>query len=178
MEFLALKWDVVVKTDNNPFTHLLSTAKLDVTGHRWLAALSEFWFSLKYRPGVGNQDGDTLSRRPYATNIGQKSLIHLPLEGVLAVCQRIEHWHKGATGAKAMGVTPARVQRYYCDLTQVRRQELPQLTRENMRRDQHEDPLGSLIKKSLSVQVPQMLLSSYIEGAKVVHKEIAGCRKL
>ena len=53
LEFLALKWAVVdklsdylygakfeVRTDNNPLTYILTTAKLDATGHRWLAALS------------------------------------------------------------------------------------------------------------------------------------------
>uniref|UniRef100_A0A8C5LZN7 ribonuclease H n=1 Tax=Leptobrachium leishanense TaxID=445787 RepID=A0A8C5LZN7_9ANUR len=80
LEFLALKWAVVdklkdylygaefvIKTDNNPLTYILTTAKLDATGHRWLAALSGFQFSLKYRPGVNNRDADALSRRPYTT---------------------------------------------------------------------------------------------------------------
>ena len=52
-EFLALKWAITEKfrdylyggsftvlTDNNPLTYILTTAKLDATGHRWLAALS------------------------------------------------------------------------------------------------------------------------------------------
>ena len=54
LEFLALKWAVtnkfhddlyghrfVVVTDNNPLTYVLTTAKLDAVGHRWLAELSE-----------------------------------------------------------------------------------------------------------------------------------------
>lgn len=65
------------------------------------------------------------------------------------MCQVVEHHHKGATGAEAVGVTPAGVPRYYCDVTQVQSQELPQLTKEDMRRDQWEDPLGSLVKKAL-----------------------------
>ena len=53
LEFLCLKWAVsekfhdylygnqfLVCTDNNPLTYVLSSAKLDATGHRWLAALS------------------------------------------------------------------------------------------------------------------------------------------
>ena len=65
LEFLALKWAVtdkfkhylygakfVVYTDNNPLTDVLSTAKLDATGHRWLAALGAFDFSIKYKPGI------------------------------------------------------------------------------------------------------------------------------
>lgn len=47
LEFLALKWAVVnrlreylygaefvIKTDNNPLTYILTTAKLNATGHR------------------------------------------------------------------------------------------------------------------------------------------------
>nr|KAG5686713.1 hypothetical protein BaRGS_020239 [Batillaria attramentaria] len=77
LEFLALKWAVcekfkdylygaefVVFTDNNPLTYVLSTAKLDATGHCWLAALAAFKFSIRYKPGINNTDADTLSRMP------------------------------------------------------------------------------------------------------------------
>lgn len=77
LEFLALKWAVVEKfhdylyggtfkvvTDSNPLTYVLSTAKLDATGYRWLAALSTYNFTLQYRSGKQNNDADGLSRRP------------------------------------------------------------------------------------------------------------------
>lgn len=77
LEYLALKWAVcdkfndylyggkfTVRTDNNPLTYVLTTAKLDATGHRWLAALSGYNFSLVYRAGRKNQDADALSRLP------------------------------------------------------------------------------------------------------------------
>ena len=80
MEFLCLKWSVTEKfhdylygnkfevcTDNNPLTYVLSSAKLDATGHRWLAALSSFDFKLTYRSGRSNGDADGLSRRPQET---------------------------------------------------------------------------------------------------------------
>ncbi|PIK60334.1 hypothetical protein BSL78_02703 [Apostichopus japonicus] len=75
LEFLALKWAVTEKfkdylygreftvlTDNNPLTYVLSTAKLDATGHRWLAALGAYNFKINYRAGVKNGDADGLSR--------------------------------------------------------------------------------------------------------------------
>ena len=78
LEFLALKWAVTEKfhdylygngfkvvTDNNPLTYVLTTAKLDATGHRWLAALSAYNFVLEYRSGKQNGDADGLSRRPH-----------------------------------------------------------------------------------------------------------------
>ncbi|XP_023806199.1 uncharacterized protein LOC111946697 [Oryzias latipes] len=76
LEFLSLKWAVVdrfhdylygarftVRTDNNPLTYVLSTAKLNAVGHRWLAALSTYDFDVQYRPGKHNIDADILSRR-------------------------------------------------------------------------------------------------------------------
>ena len=42
---------LTVRTDNNPLSYVLTTAKLDATGHRWLAALSGYNFSLVYRAG-------------------------------------------------------------------------------------------------------------------------------
>ncbi len=64
LEFLALKWAIVdkfhdylygakftVRTDNNPLTYVLTTAKLNATGHRWLAALTTYDFNVQYKPG-------------------------------------------------------------------------------------------------------------------------------
>ena len=78
LEFLALKWavtkrfheylyrnDFTVYTDNNPLTYILTTAKLDATGHRWVAALAAYNFTLNYRPGKTNVDADALSRIPW-----------------------------------------------------------------------------------------------------------------
>ena len=78
LKFYALKWAVTdqfkdylymakgtkILTDTNPLTYVLTTAKLDVTGHRWLAALANFHFTIQYKPGHTNQDADALSRRP------------------------------------------------------------------------------------------------------------------
>ena len=73
--FLSLKWAVTEKfqdyrygkkftviTDNNPLTYILLTAKLDATGHRWVAALAVFDFDIHYRPGRNSADADALSR--------------------------------------------------------------------------------------------------------------------
>lgn len=78
LEFLALKWSVTEKfqdylygatftvvTDSNPLTYILTSAKLDATGHRWLAALATYSFKLLYRAGKQNLDADALSRRPH-----------------------------------------------------------------------------------------------------------------
>jgi len=62
LEFLALKWAVtdkfrnylfyapsfVVFTDSNPLTYVMSSAKLNATGHRWVAELAGYNFTIKY----------------------------------------------------------------------------------------------------------------------------------
>lgn len=71
---LALKWAVCEKfrdylfyaphftvyTNNNPLTYVMTTAKLNTVGHRWVGELSDFRFDIKYRLGKSNIDADTL----------------------------------------------------------------------------------------------------------------------
>ena len=77
LEFLALKLAVTsrfheylyggyfaVYTDNNPLTYVLTSAKLDATGQRWIAALANYNFSLHYKSGKMNIEADALSRIP------------------------------------------------------------------------------------------------------------------
>ena len=78
LEFLALKWAITdrfheflyggtfdVFTDNNPLTYILSSAKLDAVGQRWVASLGPYNFSLHYNPGRHNTVADSLSRIPW-----------------------------------------------------------------------------------------------------------------
>ena len=76
LEFLALKWAVCEKfheylygsnlfevyTDNNPLTYVLSSAKLDACGQRWVAKLANYNFTIKYKSGLNNVEADALSR--------------------------------------------------------------------------------------------------------------------
>ena len=49
-------------------TYILEIAKLDATGHRWIAALGAYDFQIKYRPGKSNADADSLSRMPQTSD--------------------------------------------------------------------------------------------------------------
>ena len=51
-----------VYTDNNPLTYVLSTAKLDAMGHRWIAGLVNYNFHIHYKSGKSNVEADALSR--------------------------------------------------------------------------------------------------------------------
>ena len=53
-----------VYTDNNPLTYVLTTAKLDATGQRWIASFTNYNFSICYGSGKSNIDADALSRIP------------------------------------------------------------------------------------------------------------------
>ena len=76
LEFLALKWAVCEKfheylygtktfdiyTDNNPLTCVLTSAKLDACGQRWVAKLANYNFTIRYKCGQSNVEADALSR--------------------------------------------------------------------------------------------------------------------
>ena len=61
LEFLALKWAITdqfrdylyyfpkftVFTDNNPLTYILTSAKLNATGLRWVNGLADFHFDVR-----------------------------------------------------------------------------------------------------------------------------------
>ena len=82
LEFLALKWAVTdrfheylyggqfdVYTDNHPLTYILTSAKLDATGQRWVTSLANYDFRIFYKSGKLNVEADVLSRIPRASTI-------------------------------------------------------------------------------------------------------------
>ena len=93
LEFLGLKWSVtehfneylayvhfVVRTDNNPLMYILTTPNLDATGHRWVAALASFEFTLEYQKGADNGVADALSWVPIHHNC---KMVHSLIEGAI-----------------------------------------------------------------------------------------------
>ena len=87
LEFLALKWAITdrfheylyggqfdVYTDNNPLTYILTSAKLDATGQRWVASLANYDFRIFYKSGKTNVEADALSR----ISREQHSIIDIP----------------------------------------------------------------------------------------------------
>ena len=85
LEFLCLKWSVCekfydylyghsfeVRTDGNPLTYVMTSARLDATGHRWVALLSNFQFNIVYRSGRSNRDADALSRIKWPHSVDRK----------------------------------------------------------------------------------------------------------
>ena len=78
VEFLALKWAIteqfhdylyyaptfMVYTDNNSLSYVLTTAKLNATGLRWIGELVDYNFKIQNKSGKLNTDADRLSRLP------------------------------------------------------------------------------------------------------------------
>ena len=104
-EFLAPKWAVteqfheylspygknwnefVVCTDNNPLTHIFSSANLDAAGQQWVACLASYNFSLEYQKGKDNTVVDFLSQmnERLPEEEVQEYLNQIPYPGVKAV---------------------------------------------------------------------------------------------
>ena len=98
LDFLALKWAITdrfheylyggifeVFTDNNPLTYILTSAKLDTTGQRWVAALSIYNFQIFYRSGRSNKNVDALSRIPWGPEeiIGSRKMDAVTVKAVM-----------------------------------------------------------------------------------------------
>ena len=98
LEFLALKWAITsrfheylygeeftVYTDNNPLTYVLTSAKLDATGQRWIAALANYNFSLHYKSGKMNTEVDALPRIP-----NREEEIYLDKDAIRAIANAMQ----------------------------------------------------------------------------------------
>ena len=116
LEFLALKWAITDKfheylygsqfqvyTDNNPLIYVITMAKLDATGHRWVAALSNYTFSIIYKSGKGQKDAEALSciKWPETVELNSQT-VHAVCEGVQAPHGKIETLYHGAQVVDAL----------------------------------------------------------------------------
>ena len=72
-------------TDNNPLTYVLTSAKLDATGQRWIAALANYNFSLHYKSGKMNIEAYALSRIP-----NREEEIYLDKDAIRAIANAMQ----------------------------------------------------------------------------------------
>ncbi|XP_035862265.1 uncharacterized protein LOC118496109 [Sander lucioperca] len=188
LEYLSLKWAVTEKffdylygakftvvTDNNPLTYVLTSAKLDAAGHRWLAALSTFDFNIQYRAGKKNQDADALSRRPHyhdeyqpdftsqdEDNRIQRFLaqflqddrgVDFPSDAVKAVCRRHQHISAASTEpdfqtpvpVECLAIEASAIPVGFCQADVLGSCTLPQMSLQDWAREQRQDPVISRV---------------------------------
>ncbi len=162
LEFLSLKWAVVdkfhdylygakftVKTDNNPLTYVLTSAKLNATGHRWLAALATYDFSIQYRPGKNNTDADLLSRR-FVDEDEVNKWKDIPVSGVKSICQRVSSQvglEDTPRYVEQLGAPPEAIPEAYAYPTRLELSSLELLSREELIKAQEED---SAVKRAIT----------------------------
>ncbi len=155
LEFLALKWAVTDKfydhlygrrfsvlTDNNPLKYVMSSAKLDATGQRWVSRLAGFEFDVQYRRGQSNANADALSR--------------LSTQEVAETLQTCPQWMRSTEPQQGVGQplqslvsqsvpAPAETQSEppsCCEpYRDVGMESLPPITRQEIRASQKEDPV-------------------------------------
>ena len=159
LEFLALKWSVTERfsdyliygphftifTDNNPLTYILTTAKLNATGLRWVGELSNYNFTIKYRQGKENIDADYLSRRPMGIAEFRKQCKHtIDREGFAST------WQKGEGGAAL--VNSVSVDK----LTLGADKEVKMVPKEELRRRQKEDEVIGPVYKAVAAGMKPM----------------------
>ena len=162
LEFLALKWAMVdkfhdypygasftVRTDNNPLTYILTTAKLNATGYRWLAALSMYTFTLQYRPGSSNIDADSLSRNPLSNNVEWQNI---PSESVEALCKQIiieKPAGEFRNCAEPLGVSPEAIPECYAFPTRLDFGCFTQISKKDLIKAQDIDAVISPVKRAV-----------------------------
>lgn len=159
LEFLSLKWAVVdrfhdylygarftVRTDNNPLTYVLSTAKLNAVGHRWLAALSTYDFDVHYRPGKHNIDADILSRN-FDTDAEWETI---PEAAVKSICKRVQVSESPGCPTRCVdqtGASPECIPDIYAFPLTMELQSLEHVSKADLAKAQKEDPvIGPAVK--------------------------------
>ena len=79
-EYLYGSKSFEVYTDNNPLTYVLTSAKLDACGQRWVAKLANYNFTIKYKCGLSNVETDVLSRISWPEVLADNEDLDIGLE--------------------------------------------------------------------------------------------------
>ena len=160
LEYLALKWAVTEKfsdyltnnqftvyTDNNPLTHILSSARLDATGQRWASALGQYDFNIIYRAGLNNVDADAMSRYPFE-KVEEEDRMKIDGKTVKTICGNIQ--------IEALIETLPTASINIVEATESSGQPMAQTEQREIRRSQREDMiLGKWVRATIDKKMPK-----------------------
>ena len=166
-DYLYYAPEFVVYTDNNPLTYVLTSAKLNATGLRWVGELADFNFETRYRPGKLNVDADSLSRLPSDFNTYMDSCTEtVPRESLNASISAIQTLSNGDS-TWLTSLTDEEEELYQVDsLSQAARN---QVTVVDLVKAQREDPhIGRVLK---------FIKTNHKPTAAEKHKELPLTRK-
>ena len=138
--------------NNNPLTYVLTSARLNATGHRWVAELSDLNFTVKYRPGTANRYADALSRMPMEQYIWECKEDFEP-EWIKAIVEAMNAQRKGkAVWLTALSSRPKGVKRMMADKVTLLVQPIAP---KELYQAQREDPaFGKVIEQKQSGKQP------------------------
>lgn len=140
-----------VRTDNNPLTYVLSSAKLNATGHRWLAALATYEFTIQYKPGRTNTDADLLSRNP-PDDTAPIKWAEISPSGVKALCKLAQVDVSSSTPhrfADQLGVHPDGLPAAFICPVQLSGESLELLSLVDLKEAQDTDSVIRVVKREL-----------------------------
>ena len=80
-----------IGSSSNPSgtTYILTSAKLDATGQRWVSSLANYDFRIFYRTGKTNVEADTLSQIPRHTQ-----MVDIPTVKAIIKAIHYTNWSK------------------------------------------------------------------------------------
>ncbi len=183
LEFLALKWAIVdkfhdylygakftVRTDNNPLTYVLTTAKLNATGHRWLAALTTYDFNVQYKPGKSNIDADLLSRNAQDF---QEEWEDISPSGVKAFCHQVGVAESDVSTRfiDQLGAPPDAIPDVFSFTSHLEMGPLEQLSQKDLIEAQKSDPAIGPVLKVMETGTPISDLKTKDPEVSVLQRE-------
>ena len=140
-----------VYTDNNPLTHILSSAKLDATGQRWASALGQYDFDIIYRSGLNNIDADSISRYPF--DRAEEDSMKIDGRTVKTICGNIQ--------LEALVETLPAASINIIEVTESPGQPMAQIEQREIRRNKRQDfVLGKWVRATIDRKMPKDYSSS------------------
>lgn len=153
---------------------------MTATGHRWLAALATYDFSLQYKPGKHNLDADVLSRYPTSA-VDLDEWKEVSESAVKAVCQMTSCSEISVRLIDQLGVPPQIIPQLYMCPVQLGPDQMAGVTFDEFRDAQEQDTVIGLVKKAVeSGSILSMLKSSdpnvvlmQRQGKKLINQTLA-----